>query len=1131
MKKTVRLISLLIALLMLGTLVLTACDNHTCSSKCPTCGKCLDPDCTEKACKDKCPGGHGSGGGETDVDSYMSVAEYRAYLKNDLDYLRDRIQRGGASLADMAKVNTALAEGKTAIDAAKTISAVRNAFNAAKTAMANCIPLANGTFDFTGFSYSEKTELLGILEEFAIANGMTGTTLYASAGFVMYSERVTLGTENFILGYGFGTLAEGSINSSMPLESESNPAWKLYYHTASATDPGHINSNDDKGSETSDFVSYISSGMYTVFMNAEKNGYDWTPELALGLPQVVGELDENGMAKTWRVEVRQNLKYTTNSPADRTGSFNNRPVAKEDFLTFYKLLLNAQNGWARGSEFANTTQASGIKGAKQYYEATNAAGATTDENGISSADFSGVGLKAYEEDGHTYLEYELLQAVTPFFAMRYCPFGDPVPEEFIGAIGGPSNYLKFGKSGTKAAGWSPVDTSLSTGPYALESWTQNQEIVYKKNPNYVYADSKYQIQGIHFAILPGAKDDPEAIFKEFMAGHLDAAGIPSTQLDAYRNNPLTRRSIGSSCFKLNMNALNAEDWDKFFGENGSVKMTEASAQWKVEPALSNSHFRSALSFALNRNEIGDVFGSIGSVDYFAPHYLANPELGTPYSATSAHKNAVAQLYGTVDGEAQTDDAGYSLELAREYFRMAISEMEAEGLYKPGTKSNPTVINLEIAWQLPVNRKEEHQYVKQYWENAFNDESVTGGLYKLNVEFYVGAQWSDVYYSKMLVGQFDIGFGSISGDSQNPLGDMNILSTNQEISHGFTLNWAIDTNDPSADVLVFKGMRWSYDALFRCTEEEMAVTAGKIADEKADVEYGSDFVKNDDGSLTITINIRTNNGVELEGAAFAIFSSNDYYDDYTEFDLDDTDGIVAAEPVVNGNKTKFVYTVSAEVLAMLPMSGNQGLDIYFWGTKNGEDIMYGPEGYLDTVWHSFTDMVVYSDNASFRSWKYELDENGDVKLDEDGNPKIIPNIAPNGIEFEGGDFGYSVILTTLDGVKDITLYATFQVGYDEIEIGKAFLPATDVDALGGIRFDWKLTPAEIAELIEGLEYDEMQLFIVYADYTDASGHKVTGALVEYYWVEWIEEPAEEEEGELEAQIAKLPDDNYADDAAE
>lgn len=1016
-----------------------------------------------------------------DEDSYISVAEYRAYSKNDLDYLRTRISRGGVNTTVLANVDTALNAGKAAIDAAKTVSAVKSAVVAAKAAMAECIPLANGTIDYSGFTYEQCTELLGILEEFAIANGMTGTTLYASAGFVMYSDRISLGSENYILGYGFGTLAEGEIDSTKPLAYETNNAWKLYYHTATATDPGHINTQDDKGSETSDFASYTTTGGFTAFMNAEKNGYEWVPELAVSMPTPVGELDENGMATKWRVELRSNLKYSTNSASDRMGSYNNRDVALEDFLTPYKLLLNSKNGWQRGSEFANRTDASGIKGAKEYYEATKAA--ESNANGISAASFEGVGLKVVEEGGKWYMEYELLQPVTPFFAMRYCPAGDPVPEAFIGAIGGADNYQKFGKSGTSADGWSPVDTSLSVGPYVLESWTSGQEIVYKKNPNYVYASTKYKPAGIHFKVLPAAKDNPEAIFNEFLANHLDASSIPSTKLSEYKNDPRTKHSLGTSCFKLNMNALNSADWDKFFGENGSVKMTSADSKWIVEPAMSNAHFRQGLSFALNRNEIGDVFGSVGSVDYFAPHFLADPELGTAYNATDAHKHAVEQLYGTVGGQAQTDNAGYSLELARDYFRMAISELEASGAYTPGTKANPTVIKLEIAWQYPVNRTEEHQYVKQYWETAFNDDSVTGGLYKLEIDFYVGATWQDAYFSKMLIGQFDMGFGSISSDSQNPLGGMNVLSTNQTISQGFTLNWAIDTNDPTADVLVFEGKRWSYDALFSCTEQATVVTNGKIEDKLADIDQGFSVSKLEDGSVKLTISLRANNGTEIGGHLFAIYSGETAIN-YVEYDLDNTEGIVASQPIVNGNRTTYVYTISKDIINSLPMAENQGVDIYAWGTKDGQ-----PVGSQDTPLnagngaHNFKDMVIYSGAAGF---------------------KTEQSTRPNGIVFEVGDYGVSMIITTLDGVENVTIKAKLLIGDEEIAVDKVLPEATEVAAIGGICFDFKLTPEEIAALVAGKEYNVVQGLVVYADYT-INGVAKTDILVDIYSGEWIEAP--------------------------
>ena len=66
MKKSLRIISMLLVLVMCFSLVLTSCGNteenppevpeHECESKCPTCKKCTDKSCTEAACSQKCAG-------------------------------------------------------------------------------------------------------------------------------------------------------------------------------------------------------------------------------------------------------------------------------------------------------------------------------------------------------------------------------------------------------------------------------------------------------------------------------------------------------------------------------------------------------------------------------------------------------------------------------------------------------------------------------------------------------------------------------------------------------------------------------------------------------------------------------------------------------------------------------------------------------------------------------------------------------------------------------------------------------------------------------------------------------------------------------------------------------------------
>ena len=57
MKKTKLIIALLLAVMMVSSVVLTACQQpHVCTNVCPTCGKCTNESCTEEVCAEKCEG-------------------------------------------------------------------------------------------------------------------------------------------------------------------------------------------------------------------------------------------------------------------------------------------------------------------------------------------------------------------------------------------------------------------------------------------------------------------------------------------------------------------------------------------------------------------------------------------------------------------------------------------------------------------------------------------------------------------------------------------------------------------------------------------------------------------------------------------------------------------------------------------------------------------------------------------------------------------------------------------------------------------------------------------------------------------------------------------------------------------
>lgn len=837
---------------------------------------------------------------------YLSLADYKAYMVYDLENVVKSISNQlDASVLKL--VNAKKEAGVTAMNAAKSVKEVQAAFKAAKSEIASQIPLANGVYSFISLSNEEKTEILGLLEAYGVRNGLTGISLYEDAAYQMFNPRVSLGTENYIIGYGFGTLAEGAITAD--LDTEKNEAWKRYYHAIQASDPGTVYYHNDQGSQVGDLYTYMSAGYFTTFMNETKDGYDWVPELAKEKPQAVNP-QADGSATTWRFPVKtgkDGLKYNTNSTLASRQAFDGREVALEDYLTPFKLLLDQKNGLYRGGELANQTTVA-IKGAQAYYNAS----------AKGEADFSSVGVKVYEENGLEYFEVEFVNPMTQFYAMYYITSGlyMPVPQSFLDLVG-VKNFLGFNENKTET----PVDNSLSLGAYTLERWDSGQQIVYKKNPFYVYADTKYAIEGIHMNILTAAASDKEAGIKEFLAGNTDAAGIPQTRLDEYKNDPRTRVVRGESNFKLNVNAADEATWEYLFGENGTIVQNPKDNYWKVEPALSNAHFVKALSLSINRKEYSDARGSIASVDFLAPNYMSDPINGITYNDTQAHKNAVADLL------ADTDGYGYNLELAREYFKIALAELEASGKYKPGTKANPTVIALEIAWMYPWQETSDHNELKQYFEDAFNDDSVSGGKYKLEVSFWTGADWAEVYNDKLLVGQYDIGFGAISGDPLNPLAFLNILSSDASISHNFTLNWGPNTNDPDVDLLVYNGYRWSYDALY------LAANGQTVVENGANVPaYQTELVDqkvNADSSVTSVVEIQLtlpeSSEVELQNVIMCWYQEgNDGYKEAAVLDA----------TVVSKENGKVVLAITTSADLTVAFYGEMGFDVVFALTING-----------------------------------------------------------------------------------------------------------------------------------------------------------------------------------------------------
>lgn len=652
---------------------------------------------------------------------------------------------------------------------------------------------------FKGVDAAEKQKILGLLEKYAYENNLTGISLYENGGYQVFSDTVKLPTENYVTGYGFGTLRYGSITSD--LSGESKAEWKRYYHTYLSEDPANLNYMDDKGSVVGNLIGYGSSSYFGQALNANKDGYVWEGDLAnCDRPTPLDEdYATTGTSKKYKFEVKigSQLKYNTLTSVSSLAKYKDREVEIEDYLTPYLLLWTKAVGYARGAE--NLTSSTGIAGANTYYNSS--------AGGIDLDAFKkSVGIDAYVEDGKGYIEIELNEAATPFMAMYYISSSmyAPVPMDFIKDLGngdaleGAKIWGKFTDSG-----YTPVDTTLSTGPYVLEAWEKDKQIVYKKNENYYAKSGEYNIDGVHYNILAAAKTDAEAGIKEFEANKLSACGIPQTKLAQYKTDTRTKIYDGDSVFKLNVNSCDQETWNELFGENGTITQTSKKDYWECEPMMSDDNFLLGLSYAINRTEYADKRGSVASVDYFSSAYLIDPENGVSYDSTPEHEAAVASR--TANGKYKD---GYSLTLAQSYFADAAETMVEAGTYKSGD-----TIKIEVAWMYANNITTYGADIEKYWEDAFNgSEAKTKYGLTLDVENVAVATWSDVYYKKMMIGQFDIAFGSISGNTYDPLNFLEVLRSDN--TSGFTLNWGTDTNEPGIE---YNGKTYSFNALWQATD--------------------------------------------------------------------------------------------------------------------------------------------------------------------------------------------------------------------------------------------------------------------------------------------------------------------------
>ena len=770
------------------------------------------------------------------------------------NYTYSSNKRTVASVTNTGTV-TANGEGSATITVTETTSTLKKYL---KVTVIDATP-ANGGYNYASLAGQEaiakRTEILGSLEKYAMDNHLTGITLFENGGYVKYSERVNLPTTNYITGYGFGLLSEGTLTSEMARES--NPDHKMYLHTATSQDPKTINARNNSGSQVSDLEGYITSSFWGTKLNATRDQYEWYPVLAKntvtysgvttafnrpipvfnGQEVKPGQADPNplGLYDTWRIYVKtgSDVTFRYNGSAWGDKVFDGRQVTIDDYEFAYRLLLTGSHNLSRGPEMAGD-QTYGIVGAQRYHLNTKQA---TDDQALGTwNDMKAkgeLGIKTGHDTNGDYIQLTILNPIDRFTAMYTLSSNllSPMSEDFIATIGGGSvkegaqRYGNFNNNNLVPAAHKNniLDYTLCVGPYMLEAWDKDQAIVFKKNNQWTNDPGRYNIAGVKMLIIDTSSSTTK-IYERFNLGDLDSTGIPTKYISVEVGQPRVYETRGDSTFKLNVNSCDQETWNYLFGPQGKIKKN---CNWEIKPWMSNDNFLNGLFYSINRKEFASNRGVKASINYFSDAYLSDPENGISYNDSQAHKDAIA-AYQVYDSDGNST-YGYSHDRAVSCFRAAVKELlnDYPDKIQYGTASNPFKIKIHIRWMYNTDQDEYGNAIAKYFTDAFNDPRVCDNKIKLEVEQEAVTNWMDVYETWMMQGQFDLGFGAISGNTYNPLNFLEVLKSDN--SSGFTLNWGTDTSKVTpSKPLIYNNKIWSFDALWAAADHGGIVTNGEIA---------------------------------------------------------------------------------------------------------------------------------------------------------------------------------------------------------------------------------------------------------------------------------------------------------------
>jgi ABC-type oligopeptide transport system substrate-binding subunit len=656
----------------------------------------------------------------------------------------------------------------------------------------------NGFYDYKFADTELRHDFMAAAENYLMHNMYGGVPLFASGSFNLYSSRLQLPVDEYVAVMGFGTAfaTMSADDSTVKMDDgEFGNAGEYTYRTTVSTDPGTFNQWIYDTSTDSDLMGVYMDAPYAYEFNADKSGYEVVPSMAAGDPVAVGgDIAANGkpVSTVWEVTLRDDLEWFFHPDTAQAFLDTNPDTALEadDFIDTFKLAVDEQ--WFRaisgGGDFLSPEF--GIKNMQEYIDGT--------------VDWADVGLSVKDDGTNLTIVFEFLNDMSSW-NIRYGLSSFVQTPIHTGYY----DYLGEGLTGEETNPYGTDNDLIAYhGAFYVDYYESGKVVRMLANPNFHSPEDSF-FTGYSFSVIA----DLTTTFNEFIAGKLEATGLPTPEVENYQNDPRLKKVPGATVYRMMINGLGTEEAQREQFPDGS---------WIPEPLLGNQYFKQALFFAIDRQTLAEDLLKTRTTTqyYFSNAYLVDPEIGVPYRQTEQGLSVGSDL--------SPDTFGYNFDAARDYFKFALDQLIADGAYEAGTADNWTEITIELnnyqdseSWDLACG------YLKTAFEDAFQDDE---RFIKVKVEIYP-KDFPAIYYDYMMIGEFDMSVGGISGSTLNAASFLDTYSSDNR--SGFTINWGFDTGIAEIEVRYeldgeMQREMWSFDAICSALNGEIFLIDGEEA---------------------------------------------------------------------------------------------------------------------------------------------------------------------------------------------------------------------------------------------------------------------------------------------------------------